>query len=96
MREAPREVPREPERRMGTVTAPVVDRPQYTWQDFELEDELPRAQPNAPDTPYLGDGLRHCGPLETHPAPPVGLPAGVRRPRRSCGPWRASPGCPTC
>jgi len=42
----------------------VADRPQYTWRDFELDDERPRAQPNSPDTPYLGDGLRHCGRLE--------------------------------
>ncbi|WP_440067962.1 hypothetical protein [Streptosporangium sp. OZ121] len=64
LREAPREVPREAERRVGTVTAPVADRPQYTWKDFELDDESPRAQPNSPDTPDLGDGLRHCGRLE--------------------------------
>jgi hypothetical protein len=42
----------------------VVDRPQYTWRDFELDDEQPRAQPNAPETPDMGDGLRHCGRLE--------------------------------
>ncbi|GII02266.1 hypothetical protein [Planobispora takensis] len=64
VREAPREVPREPERRRRAVPAPAVDRPQYSWRDFELDDERPRAQPNAPDTPALGDGLRHCGPLE--------------------------------
>jgi hypothetical protein len=64
VREAPREVPPSPERRAGAVTAPVVDRPQYTWRDFELEDESPRAQPNAPDVPDMGDGLRHCGRLE--------------------------------
>ncbi|GAA3109602.1 hypothetical protein [Streptosporangium carneum] len=64
VRKAVRDAPVEPERRVGTVTAPVVDRPQYTWRDFELEDERPRAQPNSPDTPDLGDGLRHCGRLE--------------------------------
>ncbi|ACZ83601.1 hypothetical protein [Streptosporangium roseum] len=64
VREAPREIPPSPERRVGAVTAPVVDRPQYTWRDFELEDERPRAQPNAPDVPAMGDGLRHCGRLE--------------------------------
>ncbi|GHE43287.1 hypothetical protein GCM10017673_51850 [Streptosporangium violaceochromogenes] len=42
----------------------MVDRPRYTWRDFELEDERPRAQPNSPDAPALGDGLRHCGRLE--------------------------------
>ncbi|GGK99496.1 hypothetical protein Sme01_60730 [Sphaerisporangium melleum] len=46
------------------VTAPVVDRPQYIWRDFELDDEPPLAQPNSPDSPDRGDGLRHCGPLE--------------------------------
>nr|BFE85619.1 hypothetical protein GCM10020093_082200 [Planobispora longispora] len=73
---------------------PSVDRPQYTWQDFELADERPRAQPNSPDTPDTGDGLRHCGPLErvlhrqwdARKGPP---------PRRSCGRWRAWRGCPT-
>ncbi|GAA3792408.1 hypothetical protein GCM10022226_09600 [Sphaerisporangium flaviroseum] len=49
---------------MRAVTAPVVDRPQYIWRDFELDDELPLAQPNSPDTPDIRDGLRHCGPLE--------------------------------
>ncbi|WP_405143627.1 hypothetical protein OG589_38910 [Sphaerisporangium sp. NBC_01403] len=49
---------------MRAVTAPVVDRPQYIWRDFELDDEPPLAQPNSPDTPDLRDGLRHCGPLE--------------------------------
>lgn len=42
----------------------VADRPQYTWHDFELEDDRPRAQPNRPDAPERGDGLRHCGKLE--------------------------------
>lgn len=46
------------------VTAPVVDRPQYIWRDFELDDEPPLAQPNSPDTPDQRDGLKHCGPLE--------------------------------
>ncbi|MDH2426804.1 hypothetical protein [Sphaerisporangium sp. TRM90804] len=49
---------------VGAVTAPVVDRPQYIWRDFELDDEPPLAQPNSPDTPDQRDGLRHCGPLE--------------------------------
>ncbi|WP_157248819.1 hypothetical protein [Nonomuraea typhae] len=46
------------------LPAAVMDRPQYTWQDFELADERPRAQPNRPDAPDQGDGLRHCGELE--------------------------------
>ncbi|GAT68044.1 hypothetical protein PS9374_03705 [Planomonospora sphaerica] len=62
VREAPREVPREPEARIAQP-APA-DRPQYTWRDFELEDERPRARPNTPDAPGMGDGLRHCGALE--------------------------------
>ncbi|GAA1272187.1 hypothetical protein GCM10009677_26620 [Sphaerisporangium rubeum] len=48
----------------GAVTAPVVDRPQYIWRDFELDDDRPLAQPDSPDTPDRGDGLLHCGPLE--------------------------------
>lgn len=47
------------------LSAAVVDRPQYTWQDFELDDVAPRAQPNRPDAPSFGDGLQHCGKLET-------------------------------
>jgi hypothetical protein len=46
------------------LPAAVVERPRYTWQDFELDDALPRAQPNRPDAPLQGDGLRHCGKLE--------------------------------
>ncbi|NUW33700.1 hypothetical protein HTZ77_20000 [Nonomuraea sp. SMC257] len=46
------------------LPAAVVERPQYTWYDFELDDLPPRAQPNRPDAPSLSDGLRHCGRLE--------------------------------
>lgn len=46
------------------LSASVVERPQYTWHDFELDDERPRAQPNRSDTPAQGDGLLHCGKLE--------------------------------
>lgn len=67
-REAGREkAPREGERRIErvpAVSASVVERPQYTWRDFELDDERPRAPANSPETPNLGDGLRHCGSLE--------------------------------
>ncbi|MEV0309197.1 hypothetical protein [Nonomuraea fuscirosea] len=45
--------------------AVMIDRPRYTWYDFELADQPLRAQPNRPDAPSLGDGLRHCGKLET-------------------------------
>ncbi|MEV4174585.1 hypothetical protein [Nonomuraea sp. NPDC049709] len=45
--------------------AVMVDRARYTWYDFELADQPPRAQPNRPDVPSLGDGLRHCGKLES-------------------------------
>ncbi|WP_433436759.1 hypothetical protein [Nonomuraea sp. CA-141351] len=50
--------------RRERLPAAVVERPRYTWYDFEL-DEQPRAQPNRPDLPSMGDGLRHCGKLET-------------------------------
>ncbi|WP_214327294.1 hypothetical protein [Nonomuraea sediminis] len=55
-----------PERtnRAERLSASVMDRPQYTWQDFELDDVPPRAQPNRPEAPARGDGLRHCGKLE--------------------------------
>ncbi len=57
--------PERPVDRVHTVTAPVVDdRPQYTWQDFELDDLPTRAAPHPPDAPDLRDGRRHCGPLE--------------------------------
>jgi hypothetical protein len=41
----------------------------YSWRDFELDDEPldeapPRAEPRAPDAPYVADGLRNCGVLE--------------------------------
>jgi hypothetical protein len=37
----------------------------YVWRDFELDDApLPRAEPRPPGTPYVADGLRHCGVLE--------------------------------
>ncbi|MGW4791039.1 hypothetical protein ACWEPC_01305 [Nonomuraea sp. NPDC004297] len=45
--------------------AVVVDRARYTWDDFQLPDEPLRARPHRPDAPSLGDGLRHCGRLET-------------------------------
>ena len=44
--------------------AVVVERPRYTWDDFELPERPLRARPNRPDQPSLGDGLRHCGALE--------------------------------
>ncbi|WP_188188591.1 hypothetical protein [Nonomuraea sp. SYSU D8015] len=47
------------------LPAAVMERPRYTWYDFELDDRPPRAQPNRPDVPSLGDGLRHCGKLES-------------------------------
>ncbi|GAB1819187.1 hypothetical protein HerbRD11066_23510 [Herbidospora sp. RD11066] len=47
------------------VTAPVLDRPQYTWRDFELDDQPARAEPHHPDSPDYRDGRRNCGALET-------------------------------
>jgi hypothetical protein len=40
------------------------DRPRYTWRDFELDEELPRAAPHPADAVDLRDGRRHCGALE--------------------------------
>ncbi|MGP3936105.1 hypothetical protein [Nonomuraea sp. KM88] len=50
--------------RRARLPAAVAERPRYTWYDFELNEEPPRAQPNRPDVPSMGDGLRHCGRLE--------------------------------
>lgn len=52
------------ERAERLPAAVVVERPRYTWDDFELPDRPLRARPNRPDQPSLGDGLRHCGALE--------------------------------
>ncbi|MGN9843815.1 hypothetical protein ACTMTI_37390 [Nonomuraea sp. H19] len=51
--------------RRERLPAAVVESPSYTWYDFELDDQPPRAQPNRPDVPSMGDGLRHCGKLES-------------------------------
>lgn len=40
------------------------DRPRYTWRDFELDEDLPRASPHPSDAADLRDGRRHCGALE--------------------------------
>ncbi|HEX4815768.1 MAG TPA: hypothetical protein VFV66_23740 [Nonomuraea sp.] len=47
------------------LSAAVVERPRLTWYDFELDDRPLRAEPHRPDVPSLGDGLRHCGKLES-------------------------------
>jgi hypothetical protein len=36
----------------------------YTWRDFELSEELPRARPRTRGSPDRPDGRRHCGELE--------------------------------
>ncbi|TMR10788.1 hypothetical protein ETD86_38145 [Nonomuraea turkmeniaca] len=46
------------------LSAAVMERPRYSWYDFELDDRPLRAQPHRPDLPSMGDGLRHCGKLE--------------------------------
>ncbi|MFG3438060.1 hypothetical protein ACGF0J_12540 [Nonomuraea sp. NPDC047897] len=58
---------RDRRRRDGAERLPaaVVDRSAYTWHDFELADTPLRARPHRPEAPSLGDGLRHCGRLET-------------------------------
>jgi hypothetical protein len=40
------------------------DKPRYTWRDFELDEDLPRAAPHPADAVDLRDGRRHCGALE--------------------------------
>ncbi|GAB2827662.1 hypothetical protein GCM10027176_34810 [Actinoallomurus bryophytorum] len=39
-------------------------KPRYTWRDFELDEDLPRAAPHPADAVDLRDGRRHCGALE--------------------------------
>jgi hypothetical protein len=39
-------------------------KPRYTWRDFELDEDLPRAAPHPLDAVDLRDGRRHCGALE--------------------------------
>ncbi|MEV0626445.1 hypothetical protein [Nonomuraea wenchangensis] len=56
---------RERHERHERLSAAVLERPRYTWDDFELDDRPPRAEPHRPDAPSLGDGLRHCGKLES-------------------------------
>jgi hypothetical protein len=51
------EAPQEPD-------AAAADRPRYTWRDFEIDEDLPRAAPHPPDAVDLRDGRRHCGALE--------------------------------
>jgi len=36
----------------------------YTWRDFELDDEPPRVEPYPPGVPHFSDGRRNCGVLE--------------------------------
>ena len=36
----------------------------YTWRDFELGEDLPRASPHPSDAADVRDGRRHCGALE--------------------------------
>ncbi|GAA0333801.1 hypothetical protein GCM10010151_24430 [Actinoallomurus spadix] len=59
--------PDEQRRLTDRADTPLPDRPaepRYTWRDFELDDEFPRAAPHSPDTPDVRDGRRHCGSLE--------------------------------
>jgi len=46
------------------VAADARVKPRYTWRDFELDEDLPRAAPHPPDAVDLRDGRRNCGPLE--------------------------------
>ncbi|GLY79905.1 hypothetical protein [Actinoallomurus iriomotensis] len=49
----------------GDVAADARAKPRYTWRDFELDEDLPRAAPHPPDAVDLRDGRRNCGTLES-------------------------------
>jgi hypothetical protein len=51
-------------REAGDAVSDEPAKPRYTWRDFELDEDLPRAAPHAPDALDLRDGRRHCGALE--------------------------------
>ncbi|WP_141580354.1 hypothetical protein [Actinomadura sp. WMMA1423] len=36
----------------------------YSWSDFELDDDRPRVEPHPPGMPHAADGRRDCGVLE--------------------------------
>ncbi|MFF4240524.1 hypothetical protein [Actinomadura geliboluensis] len=36
----------------------------YSWSDFELDDDRLRVEPHPPGMPHAADGRRHCGVLE--------------------------------
>lgn len=48
------------------ASAPLREVParRLTWRDFELDDDLPRAEPHPPGAPDARDGRRHCGVVE--------------------------------
>ncbi|TDC61934.1 hypothetical protein E1200_27555 [Actinomadura sp. GC306] len=59
------EAPGRPERR-GPVRRRL-GRPRpgdYSWSDFELDDDRLRVEPYPPGMPHAADGRRNCGPLE--------------------------------
>src|SRR5437868_2966575 len=37
----------------------------YSWRDFELDDDRLRVEPWPPGMPHVADGRRHCGVLES-------------------------------
>lgn len=55
---------RRPVERPDDAAADARAKPRYTWRDFELDEDLPRAAPHPPDAVDLRDGRRNCGALE--------------------------------
>ncbi|MCW2943637.1 MAG: hypothetical protein JWR24_354 [Actinoallomurus sp.] len=66
--------------RVGDAARDEPAKPRYTWRDFELDEDLPRAAPHPVEAADARDGRRHCGALEAvlyrqwtadrHSAPP--------------------------
>ncbi len=77
------------------VTAPVVDRPQYTWRDFELDDQPARAEPHHPDSPDYRDAPPQLRRRWSRSSTGSGTRWTAHRPPTSSARSTAWPGCPT-
>ena len=64
VREAPREVPREPGAAHGDGHGAGGGAPALHLAGLRARRRATQGAAERPDTPYLGDGLRHCGKLE--------------------------------